>query len=155
MLQISWFEFIVRGIPEGFLFIFAAHAFSKTGIKLNKYLLSCVLYCIIVYLIRLLPIQYGVHTILNLIILIILLSCINNIDIIKSIQAGIITFILGFISDGIVVSFIQFILKKDLEILLKNPTLKTLYGLPSVLILGIVAAVFYIRLSKRKEFKYV
>jgi hypothetical protein len=155
MLQISWFEFIVRGIPEGFLFIFAAHAFSKTEIKLNKYLLSSILYCIIVYLIRLLPIQYGIHTILNLIILIILLSGINNIDVIKSIQAGIITFILGFISDGIVVSFIQFVLKKDLEILLKNPTLKTLYGLPSVIMLGIVAAVFYIRLSKRKEFKYV
>lgn len=154
MLRLTWFEFIVRGLPEAFLFTFAAHAFSKTRIKQNKYILSSILYWTIVYLIRRLPIQYGIHTILSLIVFIVLISSINKIDIIKSIQAAIITFILGFLSEGIVVSFIQFVLKKDLNTLLQNNTLKTLYGLPSIFILGAIAAAFYFRPDKIKDIKH-
>ena len=102
MLKLSLFEFIVRSIPEEFLFVLAVHAFSKTGINLKRYLLSGTLFSITVYLIRLLPIQYGVHTILSLIVLIVLVSFINKIDIIKSIRAGIIIFILDFICEGLI-----------------------------------------------------
>lgn len=155
MLEVSWFEFIVRGIPEGFLFVLAAHAFSKTVINLKKYLLSVTLYCIMVYLTRLLPIHFGVHTILNMITLFVLVSFINKIHIIKSVSAIIITFILVFIFEGINISFIQFVLKKDLNIIMTNPISKTLYGLPSLIIVGIVVIVYYNRLSKRKKLKYI
>lgn len=156
MTYISWFEFIVRGIPEEFLFILAVHVFSKTRINLKKYILSSILFWIIVFLIRsFLPIQYGIHTILNLIMLIILTSTINKIDIIKSIQSGLITIILGFISEGIVIAFIQFVLKKDLNSILNDSILKTLYGLPSILIFGIFIIAYYLRLLKQKELKYV
>lgn len=155
MLKLSWFEFLVRGIPEEFLFVLAIHAFSKTGINLKKYLLSGVLACIMIYLIRLLPIQYGVHSLLGLIMLIIIVSSINKIDIIKSIRAGVITFIICFIFEGINVSFIQFVLKKDLNSMISNPVTKTLIGLPSLMIFGIVIILYYYRISKRKELEYV
>ncbi len=155
MLQITWFEFIVRGIPEAFLFVLAVYAFSKTKINIKKYLLSVLLFSISVYLIRLLPIQYGIHTILNLIALIILSSSINKIDIIKSIQGGIIIIILGFIFEGINAFFIQVVLKIDLNGIMNNPTLKTLYGLPSLLFPVIFVVIYYLRLSKRKELRYV
>jgi hypothetical protein len=155
MLKISWFEFVVRGIPEEFLFVLAVHAFSKTGINLKKYLLSGVLLWIMAYLIRLLPIQYGVHTILGLIVLIVLVSSVNKIDIIKSIRAGIIIFTLVFIFEGINVFFIQSVLKKDINIIMGDHILKTLYGLPSVMVFGIVVLIYYFRLSKRRELDYV
>jgi hypothetical protein len=155
MLQVSWLEFIVRGIPEEFLFVLAVHVFSKTRIDIKKYLLSGSLFWIIVCLIRLLPIQYGINTILNLIALIVLVSFINNIDIIKSIRSGIIVIILGFISEGINAAFIQFVLKKDLNIIFNNPTLKTLYGLPSLIFLVIFVIVYYFILSRRKVLKHV
>lgn len=155
MLRISWFEFFVRGIPEEFLFVLAVHAFSKTAIDLKKYLLSGVLIWIMAYLVRLLPIQYGIHSLLALILLVITVSFINKIDIIKSIRGGIITFILCFIFEGINLSFVQFVLKKDLNSVMNNPISKTLTGLPSIMLFGIVVIIYYYRLSKRKELKYV
>lgn len=154
MLRISWFEFIVRGIPEEFLFVLAVYAFSKTGINLKKYLLSGTLFWVLAYLIRLLPIQYGIHTILSLIALIIIVNFINKIDIIKSIRAGLIAVILQFVFEGINVLFIEFILKKDLNSTINNPILMTLYGLPSIILFGIFVITYYVRLSKRKELKY-
>jgi hypothetical protein len=155
MLHVSWFEIIVRGIPEEFLFVLAVHTFSKTGINLKKYLLSGTLLWVLVAFIRSLPIQIGIHTILALIALIVLVSFINKIDIIKSIRAGIITTILAFIFEGINISFIQFILKKELNTLVYDPILKTLFGLPSLIVFGIFVTAYYLRLSKRKELKYI
>ncbi|MDV3427385.1 MAG: hypothetical protein LIR50_10015 [Bacillota bacterium] len=154
MLRISWFEFIVRGIPEEFLFVLAVHAFSKTGINLKKYILSGTLFWIMAYLIRLLPIQYGINTILSLIALIIIVNFINKIDIVKSIRSGLITLILEFIFEGINLIFIQFVFKIDLKIVMNNPIAKTLYGFPSIILFGIFVIAYYIRLSKQKELVY-
>lgn len=154
MLRLTWFEFIVRGIPEQFLFVLAIYAFSKIRIDLKKYLLSGVLASIMLYLVRLLPIQYGVHSLVSLVILIIIVSYINKIDIIKSIRGGISTFVLCFILEGINLSFIQFVLKMNLNNIMNNHILKTLTGLPSLIVFGIVVIAYYYRLAKRKELQY-
>jgi hypothetical protein len=154
-LKLTWIELFIRIIPEGFLFIFAAYAFTKTAVDSKKYLISSVLHGITVYSIRLLPIQYGVHTILNIFITIILLVIINKIDVVKSIRAVIITYVLGFVTEGINVFIIQFILKKDLNAIFNNAVLKTLYGTPSLIIFWSIIIVYYFRLSKRKELKYI
>lgn len=155
MLRLTWFEFLVRGIPEEFLFVLAIYAFSKTGIDLKKYLISGVLASVMAYLVRLLPIQYGIHSLLGLVFIVIIVTFINKIDIIKSIRGGIVTFILCFILEGISLSFIQFVLKKDLNNMMNDPILKTLIGLPSLIVFGIIVIVYYCRLSKRKELQYV
>lgn len=155
MLRLTWFEFFVRGIPEQFLFVLAIYAFSKTGIDFKKYLLSGALASIMLYLVRLLPIQYGVHSLISLVILIIIVSYLNKIDIIKSIRSGIISFILCFLLEGINVVFLQFVFKMDLNNIMNNHILKTLTGLPSLVIFGIIVVAYYYRLLKRKELHYV
>lgn len=155
MLKISLFEFIVRGIPEEFLFVLAVHAFSKTGINLKKYLLSGTLFWVLSYLIRSLPIEYGINTILCLIALIILVTFINKIDISKAIRAGLIMVILEFVFEGINIYILQFVLNKNIGILFSDPIKKTLYGLPSVILFGIFVITYYRILSKRKELKYI
>lgn len=153
MLKISLFEFIVRGIPEEFISVLGVHAFTKTGINLKRYLLSGTLFWVLAYLIRLLPIQYGINTILSVIILIALTTLINNIDIIKSIRATIIIFILEFAFEGINLLIIQLILRNDLKKVMSDPVLTTLYGLPSTVLLVIFIIAYYIRLIRRKELK--
>lgn len=151
VLRLSWFEFFIRAIPEEFLFVLAIHGFTKTRINLNKYLLSAVIVAIMTYLIRLLPIQYGIHSLLGLIMVVVVVSYINKVDIIQSIRAGIITFILCFICEGINLFFLQFALKIDLNMLITNPILKTLWGLPSLILFGVIVIIYYNRLLKRKE----
>lgn len=154
MLKLTWVEFFARDIPEAFLFIFAAYAFSKNAINIKKYLLSSVLLAVMVYFIRLLPIQYGVNTILSIIVIIVIIVNINQIDTIKSIKAVVITVILEFICEGINIFIIQSILKLNMNYIFNNAVLKILYGIPSLLLFGCIIAIYYFKLLKRKELKY-
>lgn len=153
MLKVTLLELVVRGIPEGLLFILLAYAFDKKIINVKRYILSSIIYSACVYLIRLLPIQNGADFILNLVVLISLTVVTIKIDIIKAIKSGIIAFLLGFICEGINVFFLQFILKKDLNMIFNDPISKVLYSSPSLLLLGVLVFAYYIRLWKRRELK--
>ena len=155
MLKLTLLEFFLRGLPEGFLLIFAVYAFSKTAINIKKYIVTSIIYVIAVYLIRLLPIQYGVHSILNIIVIIILSVNINKISIIKSIQASIMAMILEFICEGINVFVIQYIFKVDIKYLLTDVSLKILYGIPSLLIFVATVSTYYFWLGRRKKLSEV
>ena len=155
MLKLTLLELFFRGLPEGFLIILAVYAFSKTAINKKKYIVASISLVIAVYLIRLLPIQYGVHTILNLIVVIVLTVNINKIDIIKSIQGGIMTIILEFICEGINMFIIQYIFKADIVYVLGEPSLKTLYGIPSLLIFAAIVSTYYFYLARRKKLREV
>lgn len=155
MLKITFLEFIIRGIPEGLIFFIAVHAFSKTKIQVRRYLFSSILYSVMVYLIRFLPIQNGVDSILNLIVLIIFAVIGNKIDIVKSIKAAIIIMLFEFILEGANLFAIQFVMKKDMVLIFKDPVIKTIYFIPSLLIFGCIVFGYYIVLLKRKELKNI
>lgn len=136
MLKLTMFEFVIRSIPEVFVFMFAAYAFSKTKIDKKIYILSSLLLAVAVFVIRALPINYGVHTILNISFMTIISNSINKIEIISSVKAAIIMAIILFASEGINVFILKFLLGDRLTMILSNPVLKTIYGLPSLLILA-------------------
>lgn len=154
MLKLTPMEFFTRGLPEAFLFIFAAYAFSRRVIDFKKYIISSLLYGLMAYIVRFLPIHYGVHTIMNVFIIIVLTVNINKIDLISSIRSAITVIILQFICEGINVLIIQYIFNVDINYVFNDPVLKTLYGIPSIIIFAFVAIIYYIRLSRRKELKY-
>ena len=153
MLKVSFLELILRGIPENLIFFMAAYAITKNIIQVKRYLLSSLLGAVIIYLIRLLPINNGADFILNLIIFMALTVIINRFDIIQSIKAGIIIMLIEFISEGVNIFVIQFILKKDLNYILSDPIRKLIYFSPSLLVVGCIVIPYYIILLKRKELK--
>ncbi|MBW9149911.1 hypothetical protein K2F40_13180 [Clostridium sp. CM028] len=155
MLKITLLEFLFRGLPEGFLIFFAVYVFSKTVINIKRYIISSIIFIIAVYLIRLLPIQYGVHAILNIIVIIVLTVNINKISIIKSIKAGIMTVVLELICEGINVFIIDNIFKADIMYVLGEPLLKTLYGIPSLLVFAIIVSTYYLYVARRKKMSEV
>lgn len=111
MLKLSIVEFVARATPEAFLLIFAVYTFSNT--KMNKnYLLSSFLMLIMIFIIRSLPISYGIHTILSIMVLILLSYIINRIDVIRAVKSTIVTIILQLICEGTNIFIIQYILKR-------------------------------------------
>lgn len=155
MLKITLLEFFLRGLPEGFLIIWAVYAFSKTVINTKKYIVSSIILIIAVYLVRLLPIQYGVHSILNIIVIIVVTVNISKINIIKSIQASIMAMILEFMCEGINIFIIKYIFKADIEHVLSEPSLKILYGIPSLLIFVATVSTYYFWLARNKKLSEV
>ena len=153
MLKLTMFEFVIRSIPEVFVFMFAAYAFSKTKIDKKIYILSSLLLAVAVFVIRALPINYGVHTILNISFMTIISNSINKIEIISSVKAAIIMAIILFASEGINVFILKFLLGDRLTMILSNPVLKTIYGLLSLLILASIVIGYYIFLGKRNKLR--
>jgi len=155
MNKLTVLEFFTRGIPEAFLFIFAAYAFSNNLLDKKKWILSSLIMAVIGFISRSLPIHYGVHTILNVFAFIIIVSNINKIDLIKSIQIGIFTVIIQFICEAANVFLIQYIFRADIGKIFKDPTLKTVYGIPSTVLFAGIVILYYFKISKRKEKKKI
>lgn len=155
MLRLTSIELVARLIPEVLLFILATYTFSNTKINLKKYILSSAALGICVFLIRMLPINYGVHTILNLIMLTIITIVINNIDIINGIKASIITSIILFICEGLNVLFLNLLYGDRVQQLISDPRTKTIYGMPSLICFAIIVISYYCFLSKRGKVRDV
>lgn len=153
MLKVTFLEFIMRGIPESLLFLLATYAFTKNKIQLNIYIITSIVYSVVVYLIRFLPIQNGADFMLNLIVLIAMTVFINGFSVIQSIKAGIVIMLIEFICEGANVFVLQFILKKQLNVIFNDPMLKIIYSSPSLLFFSCIVIVYYIILWKRKELK--
>lgn len=150
MLKLQPIEFFLRAIPEGFLFIFAIYVFSKVKIDKKKYIISSLIFSSSVYIIRMLPISYGVHSILSMLFLVFFSILYNKIDVVKVIRSIILIYIIQFLSEGINMVIIKFI--PNFEILFKDPIYKTILGLPSLIIAGLIVITFYIIFKKRDEF---
>ena len=145
MLRLTAFEFVVRVIPEAFILMLASYGFSNTKLKLNRYIISSLLLGICEYSIRMLPINYGVNTILDIFIMIVIACSINKIEIISAIKASLITTIGLFILEVLNMLLISIIFKERLEEIASNTMLKQLYGLPSLICFAIITIIFYLR----------
>lgn len=153
MLKLQPIEFFLRTIPEGFLFIFAIYVFSKVRLNRKKYIISSLIFSSLVYIIRMLPISYGVHTILSMLFLVFFSIIYNKIDVVRVIKSIIAIFIIQFLSEGINMIALQFV--PNFQVLLKDAVYKTILGLPSLIIAGIIVYIFYRIYKKRDEFKDV
>ncbi|EJP6472626.1 hypothetical protein K8O96_08275 [Clostridium sporogenes] len=150
MLKLSVVEFVARAVPEAFLLIFAIYTFSNTRINKKRYLLSSFLMIIMIFIIRSLPISYGIHTILSIMVLVLLSYIINKIDVITAVKSTIITIIFQFVCEGINIFIIQYVLKDDMNYIFNNANLKTIYGIPSLIIFTCIVLLLYIRLLKKE-----
>ena len=151
MLKLEPIEFFLRTLPESFLLILAIYSFSKIRINTKKYIISGLICSVGIFLVRRLPISYGVHIILGMGIAMVLGVTINKIDVIKTIKGILITIIIQLILEGVNIFIIQNVLKGDINKIFTDPIQKTLYGLPSIGILAIITIGYYIINYKKGE----
>lgn len=153
MQEISLIDLIGRTIPEGVFFVWAFYTLSQTKIEINRYFLSVIIMIALNYVTKLLPIHYGVHTLLIMVGLVATNIIINKIDIIKSILVTIGVIIIEFISEIIDLAILQYLFKVDAAYIFSNSQLKVLYGLPSFLffILFILILKFLINKTENKK----
>lgn len=151
MLQLSLLEFFFRTLPESFIYIWAGYIFSNNKIGKTKFILSSILLSLCTFFIRLLPIHFGVHTILFLVVYILICALINKIDIIESISSGLISVIILFICEGVNVLILSELFQIDIETAFKKPITKILHGSPSLFLFGLVIGILYRIISKRRR----
>jgi len=155
MLQISLFELVVRGILEGFLFILSVHAFSRARIRKWPFVVSSLILIAITYVIRFLDINFGVHTVLNMIVIIALCVFINRLVLFDVVKGTMLTILIMFAIEGVNVAFLQLIYRDDLIAIISDPYRKTLAGMPGLILFGITALTLYYFMAYRYNRKRV
>lgn len=153
MLKLTAIEIVARLIPEALIFIFATYALSKTKIDIKRYIIASCLLTACIFIIRMLPISYGVHTILNIMVQAIIIIYINKIEIIDAIKCTITTAISLFILEGLNMLLLTFIFDDQVENIMGDPFLKTLSGLPSLVAFAIIIVTYYFYLKKKDRLK--
>lgn len=154
MLRLQPIEFFLRVLPESFLFILAVYIFSQTKINKKKYFITGLIFSIVVFIIRMLPINYGVHMILSVLFLLFIIVKYNNIDVINSIRSIILTYLIQLISEAINVIFLN-MSNINLDIAFLNPITKNLLGIPSIIITFLIIMISYKIINKRRDDKKI
>ncbi|MEG0180674.1 MAG: hypothetical protein RR657_02190 [Peptostreptococcaceae bacterium] len=149
MLSSSLSYIIIRSFPECALLILASYILL--GIKLNfkEMLKQSVLYLIVLTCIRMLPISFGIHTVLSMFVLGTILYKLKNQDIINTILTISKIFVCLAMSEGIYMLIINNIMGVPTELLTDNTRISSaLLTLPSLLIF-IILVVILNRITKK------
>ncbi|ASW43482.1 hypothetical protein [Clostridium isatidis] len=143
MLQIQPIEFLLRGLPEGFIYILAVYVFSGTKLDKKRYVISALITAVFIYIIRLLPIVFGAHTVLSILFIMLLSINYNKINLAEAAKSTIITFILQYLSEAVNMLLIKFIPNLDIDKVFVDPVSKCLIGIPSLIITITIILLFY------------
>lgn len=153
MLKLTWIEFFLRIIPETFMIIFGICVISKKIIKLQPYIFSSILLAILIFFVRWLPIYFGVHMIIN-IILTISIVVISGIRLIKAICSTLLITFMFSLSEFLNMIMLR-LLKIDTNTQMLTPFIKSIVGLPSLIILFIFIIIINYLLKMKEGIKNV
>jgi hypothetical protein len=110
--------------------------------KYRKIIQTASIVTFITFIIRLLPINLGINSIIIIALIIYLNIKINNFSINQSLSTTILVFIIEYIAEMLNIIILQ-LLKFDVTRLFQNPINKVIYGLPSLGLLVITVLVVH------------
>jgi hypothetical protein len=155
-MKLSWMELLIKGIPEGFLDVLAVYVLTRTKIDIKKYITMSLIFIVLIYLVRLLPISNGVNTILALLILVALFVFIPKVEPAKIIISTVVVAILLIISETINGAILFSIFGEETtRSFFENPLSRSISGTPSTVIFALFILISHLILSKRGKAKGV
>ncbi|MEG1002341.1 MAG: hypothetical protein RSF37_02990 [Clostridium sp.] len=149
MLHLSFLELIFRAIPESFALILGVYLFSNITLKPGKYIISSLLFAASTYVVRFLPISYGMNTIISIIVLIVICIYISELNLLQAVAGGIFSIVLLFICEGLNMFILQSAYGDKLINIFKNPVCKVISGLPSLVAFLIILSIYKLIINRR------
>lgn len=139
MLKSSVIYTLVRSLPESILFIFLGNMLLEANMSKNKILQMGMLMTLIISFVRLLPITFGVHTIISIMIEVLIFTYLSGNKIIQSVIITFELFIALLLSETIYMFIAINIFKINLNVLVNQSNfISAISSIPSLLIfLGI------------------
>ncbi|SFB08861.1 hypothetical protein SAMN04488528_101169 [Clostridium frigidicarnis] len=143
MINFTWLDITLRILPESLLLIWCMYIFSNKRLNLYKWLISSVLICFLFTISRFMIGSYIVHVIFNIVFSTIVCIRINKINIHKAISLNIVYFLLTLIAENINFIILCSFFNLNYDEISYSRSLKTIYGLPSFIIIVIIIFLSY------------
>lgn len=150
MIQLNFWEYILRTIPESFIITYGIRLLSnKTGISKMKYVISSLILSVFVFFIRMFPISFGLHIIINIMITVSIMVIIGF-PLIKSIYNTLFMYFIFSISEFINICILKMV-NINLYLNDTNTIRKAATGIPSLFIVVIIILIIKFILKKEKK----
>lgn len=148
-MEVPFIAWVFQGIPESIGTAAVVISLSTRELRWRSIIIIGFIYAVLMYTMRLLPLTFGVHTVILIICLSLLSAWIAEIDLRKAIIYANIAVIILAVTEFLFVYLILSIGGYSLDTILSNPFKRILVGLPQVIVLFLVAVIY----SKRVMYK--
>jgi hypothetical protein len=142
-MKIPLLALIFQGIPEQIAVATLAFVIANIPLSWKKIMVIGVILAVSSYLIRLMPITFGIPTVLLMGVLCILLLLLGKSNLNSSLLASLLSFLSLIIAETVAVAIQTNLLKISIEAILNNLTLRIITGYPHILIILGLAAIIY------------
>jgi len=148
LFPIPWYAVLLISVPETFLIIKIGFNLFNLDVDSWKSLLIALITGVIIYFIRLMPLMFGVHTLIGIVLLTILVAIFEKIDLWDSFVSVLLGFIIFGVIENVVLTIFLNITSKTINDLALNPWLNILSFLPTLIMVLILYGLI-------KRFKFI
>ena len=149
MFKLTWVDFFFRLIPETFILIWGIYVFSRKTIDMFRYVLSSLILSISCFIIRDLPIYYGVNTDICIMLTIIIVMFIMDIPLIKNVLGTFLLYFILSLSETMNMLLLSSLnISKDISVL--QPITRCIYGIPSLITFIMLVIILKFVLKNKK-----
>ena len=151
-LKLILFKYILGYGLQAFTAIFGIYVFNRQKIEIKKYIAASTIAAIIAYLVRLLPISFGVHTIFDMLASIVICILLLKMPAINTIRSMSIVFVQIIVSEIISLGTMSIMIGKDrVDTLMNNPVQKAITGVPINLLFLLLVTLSYYIIKKKGD----
>lgn len=142
-------EIFFNSLPQNLAIVLGIYAFNKQKIIARKFWICMAISLAAIFLIRLLPISFGIHTLFSMIILIFLGVYFLGFTIHKTVMSVFFTFIIILIIETINMKVLTFIYGIEaFDSIMADAFTCSVAGLPASILFFIVITILYFLLTK-------
>jgi hypothetical protein len=150
-MKLPLIQWLIQGIPECIALVFFGLVLLEKRLNIKKALILGLIQAIIIYLVRLFPLPFGIHTLIAIISLSILLLYSSGGRYSKAlIISFFVNMVLG-LSELAILPAASYLLNMPLESIFNQPLLFALVSLPQVFVLILIAFLVNLFHNKRKK----
>jgi len=149
-MEIPFLVFLFQGIPEQISVCMLAYVITKIPFKWKEVLFMGVLLATCAYIIRLLPITFGVHTVVLIGILFSYLSVIKKVEFSKAIISSLFVYLVLIILESLIVPSLMYLFNISREQLISSNSIRILITLPHVICILIFTFLIQKKISKKE-----
>lgn len=153
MLQQPIYSLFIRLIPETFLILYSICLLTNSKVDLKKLSIVSIIGGTVVYITRLMPIHFGVHTILSVMFDIFLAVKLIKIEIYKAIAGSLIAVVICFASDIILIFVYTKLFQFGSDIVLGQSALSFIASFPSLIIFYLIIRIIVHFKEKRVRYE--
>lgn len=138
-MKIPFLVLVLQGIPEQIGIVTLAFVIAKASLDWGKIISSGVFLAVSAYLLRMLPITFGVHTIVLIGFLFFILFKFAKVNLTTSIVTSIVSFLALIVFETVSLSILMPLFNITHDLFISNVIIRVLITIPQVLLIYLTA----------------